>query len=773
MGLIARRTPTSTHWGNYDVEVRGGEVVALHPAPGDPDPSPIGAGMPRGQNHPCRILRPAVRRGWLEGEGGAARGQDAFVEVGWDEALDLAARELARVRSEHGNDAIYGGSYGWGSAGRFHHPQGLLHRFLNFHGGYTASVNSYSCAAMEVILPHVIGGRSDAIYSSAPHWDEIAEHTELIVAFGGLALKNTQINSGGLARHVARGAQHAAREAGVDFVNVSPLRGDIDDRQGARWFAPRPNTDVALMMGLAHSMIASGTHDRAFLQGCCEGWDELEAYLTGARDGVRRDAAWAAEICDLEPGAIEELAAEMTTRRTLVTVSWSLQRADHGEQPFWMGVALAAMTGSMGRPGGGFGSGYGAIGSVGVQPDRHRITALPQGQNRVTTRTPVARIADLLLEPGRQIDYDGRRITFPDVRLVYWCGGNPFHHHQDLNRLARAWRRPETVIVHESWWNPIARFADIVFPAATALERNDVAAGWADSWISAMHRAVEPPGEVRTDYETLCALAERLGFLGEFSEGRDGDEWVRHFYDTTRADLQGKGVELPLFEEFWDAGRVEMPTPPLERALDFAALRADPAAAPLPTPSGRIEIASATIAGFGYDDCPGHPAWMEPAEWLGCERASRFPLHLISNQPSTRLHSQYDNGGYSQESKVKGREPIRLHPDDAHARGIADGDVVRVFNDRGACLAGAVLDPNLRRSVVQLSTGAWWDPVSPGDPNALDRHGNPNVLTLDKGTSRLAQGPIAQTTLVELERYGEPLPAVEAFTPPELLARLP
>ena len=131
-GLIARRrTPTSTHWGNYDVEVSDGAVVALHPVADDPDPSPIGAGMARAQNHAGRILRPAVRRGWLEGGGGAARGRDAFVEVEWDEALDLAARELARVKAEHGNASIYGGSYGWGSAGRFHHPQGLLHRFLN------------------------------------------------------------------------------------------------------------------------------------------------------------------------------------------------------------------------------------------------------------------------------------------------------------------------------------------------------------------------------------------------------------------------------------------------------------------------------------------------------------------------------------------------------------------------------------------------------------------------------------------------------------------
>jgi biotin/methionine sulfoxide reductase len=752
--------------------VRGDEVVALHPVADDPDPSPIGEGMPRAQNHAGRILRPAVRRGWLEGNGGAARGEDAFVEVGWDEALGLAARELARVKGEHGNASIYGGSYGWGSAGRFHHPQGLLHRFLNFHGGYTASVNSYSCAAMEVILPHVIGGPSDAIYSAAPHWDEIAEHTELIVAFGGLAMKNTQINSGGLARHVARGAQNAAREAGVDFVNVSPVRGDIDDHQSARWIAPRPNTDVALMMGLAHCMIAAGTLDRQFLRECCAGWDELEAYLTGASDGVRRDAAWAGAICDVAPSVIEALAAEMTARRTLLTVSWSLQRADHGEQPFWMGVALACMTGSMGRPGGGFGTGYGALHSVGVQGDRHRITSLAQGQNRVTVRMPVARISDVLLEPGRVIDYNGRRLTIPDVRLVYWCGGNPFHHHQDLNRLVRAWRRPETVIVHESWWNPIARFADIVFPAATALERNDLAAGWSDSWLSAMHQAVVPPAEVCTDFETFCALAERLGFLDEFSEGRDGDEWVRHFYETTRSDLQGKGVELPGYEEFWEAGRIELPTPERHRALDFAALRADPAGSPVPTPSGRIEIASATIAGFGYDDCPGHPAWLEPAEWLGCELANRFPLHLISNQPKTRLHSQYDNGGYSQDSKVHGREPIRLHPDDARARGIDEGDVVRVYNDRGSCLAGAVLDANLRRSVVQLSTGAWWDPVSPGDPDSLDRHGNPNVLTLDKGTSRLAQGPIAQTALVEIERFDGPLPAVEAFAPPVLLDRL-
>ena len=247
---------------------------------------------------------------------------------------------------------------------------------------------------------------------------------------------------------------------------------------------------------------------------------------------------------------------------------------------------------------------------------------------------------------------------------------------------------------------------------------------------------------------------------------------MRHFYESTRENLQGEGVELPEYEDVL-GGRPDRDADaaPCSASSTSPRFAPTPAASPLPTPSGRIELASATIAGFGYDDCPGHPAWMEPAEWLGSRAGRALPAAPDLQPADTRLHSQYDNGGYSQDSKVSGREPIRLHPDDARPRGIADGDVVRVFNDRGTCLAGAVLDANLRRSVVQLSTGAWWDPVAPGDPAALDRHGNPNVLTLDKGTSRLAQGPIAQTALVQIERYGGPLPAIEAYTPPELLAR--
>src|SRR4030095_1683050 len=155
---------------------------------------------------------------------------------------------------------------------------------------------------------------------------------------------------------------------------------------------------------------------------------------------------------------------------------------------------------------------------------------------------------------------------------------------------------------------------------------------------------------------------------------------------------------------------------------------------------------------------------------------ARFRLHLIANQPSTRLHSQLDAGDHSRAAKIRGREPIRIHPSDAGARriraraarrgggepirihpsdaaarGIRDGDIVRVWSDRGACLAGAVLSEDVRLSVVQLSTGAWFDPLDPRTPGSLCVHGNPNAVTVDVGTSRLAQGSTGQHALVEIE----------------------
>ena len=758
--------PTITHWGAYSAEVLDGRVVGMRPFAGDADPSPIGAGMPQALDDAVRIRQPMVRAGYLEhGPGhGEGRGREPFVPVSWPRALDLLATEIGRVKRRHGNAAIFAGSYGWASAGRFHHAQSQLHRFFNLLGGYTGSLDSYSYAAGEVVIPHVLGPFQQILVEHTS-WSAIARHGQLVVAFGGLPLRNAQISNGGPGAHVQRDGMREARDRGVRFVNLSPLRDDVADFLDAEWLAARPNTDVAVMLGLAHTLYVDGLHDPAFLTRYCTGIDRFLPYLTGAVDGRPKDADWAAAISEIPAATIRALARRMAAQRTTIALSWSLTRGDHGEQPYWMGLTLAAMLGQIGLPGGGIGFGYSSVNSVGAHTDRMTWPSLEQGVNAVREPIPVARIADMLLNPGGAYDYNGRRRAYPDVKLVYWAGGNPFHHHQDLNRLVRAWRRPDTVVCNEAWWNGLARHSDIVLPATTTLERNDFSGSSREAYLFAMHRAVPPIGEARNDHDIFTGLAQRLGVAERFTEGRTEADWLRHLYDRGRQRAAEREVAMPGFDEFWKDGCFRLPTPSAHQIM-FSDFRADPEGNPLKTPSGRIEIFSERIAGFGYADCPGHPVWLEPAEWLGGAGAARHPLHLVSCQPEHRLHSQYDNGGYSRSGKVQGREAVWLNPTDAAARGIADGDVVRLHNDRGACLAGAVVTDKVRRCVVRLPTGAWYDP----DETGLCRHGNPNVLTLDKGTSSLAQGPSAQTCLVQVERWQGPAPKVRAFEPPPILA---
>jgi biotin/methionine sulfoxide reductase len=520
------------------------------------------------------------------------------------------------------------------------------------------------------------------------------------------------------------------------------------------------------MLGIAYTLVSEERHDPAFLARYCAGYGMSESYLLGHSDGQPKDAGWASEICGLPPDEIAGLARRATGRRTLVTCSQSLQRAEHGEQPIWMGVVLAALLGQIGLPGGGFAYALGSSSNTGKPPLAVPLPTLPLGQNSIADFIPVARIADMLLNPGEPYDYNGHRLTYPDIKLIYWAGGNPFHHHQDLNRLREAFARPETVIFHECAWTASARHADIVLPATVTLEREDIGGSAGDPLLVAMHRAVASYREARDDYAIFSELAQRLGIAERFTEGRSVRDWLHSLYEPTRRSLLEQGADAPDFDEVWKRGELTLPTRCWDGGI-IRAFRRDPTGSPLPTPSGKIEIASTTIAGFEYPDCPPHPSWL-PSEVVYSPAMSRFPLQLIANQPATRLHSQLDFGATSLASKIQDREPFRIHPKDAAERGIAAGDVVRVFNERGACLAGAVLSEALRPGVVQLSTGAWYDPEDLLADRPLCVHGNPNVLTRDVGTSRLAQGCTGQLTLVQVERFGGPLPPVRAFDPPDV-----
>ena len=764
---------TATHWGVYEA-VGSGERLRLQAFARDPSPSPIGLSMLDAARGPLRVRRPAIRRSWLSARRGDApaaqrhlRGQDAFVEVTWDVALDLVAGEIARVRQAHGNSAIFGGSYGWSSAGRFHHAQSQVHRFFNALGGYVRHNDSYSLGAARVLMPHIVAPM-DELFGLHTSWRVMAQHTRLFVSFGGVPAKNAQVSSGGATEHIIPTALRAMAAAGVRFVNISPVQNDIDTGAPVEWVPIRPGTDTALLLAVAHTLLHEGLHDADFLNSHCVGFERVAPYLRGETDGQPKDAAWAEVITGVPAARIVALAREMAASRTMINIAWSLQRSHHGEQPYWALVTVAAMLGQIGLPGGGFGVGYGTTNMIGNDHARFSGPTLPQGRNAVADFIPVARITDMLERPGARFDYNGASHVYPDIRLIYWAGGNPFHHHQDLNRLLAAWQsKPETVVVHEQYWTPTAKLADIVLPATTALERDDIGYASRERFMVAMKRAMAPVGEARDDYDIFTDLAQRLGAREAFTEGRDSAAWLSWMYEESRQHAARTGVQMPAFSEFWQRDLLDLAQPDAKVVL-FDAFRADPAAHPLGTPSGRIELFSERIAGFGYADCPGHACWMAPVEWLGSPLAERYPLHLLSDQPFTKLHSQLDHAAYSRSNKIAGREPITLSATDARARGLAEGEVVRVFNDRGACLAAVRISDAVRQGVAKLSTGAWFDPTewrASGAGN-VEKHGNPNVLTLDIGASRLSQGCIAQTCLVQVEKLAGTAPEPTPYTLP-------
>ena len=762
---------TASHWGLYEVTGRMTAKPIIRPYSGDPDPSPIGTFLNDPAVEELRVARPAIRKGWLERRAGrqdSGRGGDEYVEVEWQQALQLVASELSRVRDEYGNEAIFGGSYGWASAGRFHHAQSQIHRFLNCFGGYVAHRDSYSLGAARVLMPWLVAPM-DQLMSEHTDWQTLADHCELFVTFGGVPLKNAQISVGGTAEHRVRAGLRTMHDAGVGFINISPVEDDIDTGGEVDWWAIRPNTDAALLLALAHTIRAHKLENKAFLQTCSVGYETFGRYLDGADDGIVKSASWAADITGIAAEDIESLALKMVRHRTMINMAWSLQRAHHGEQPYWALVSLAAMLGQIGLPGGGFAVCYGAENLMGSARRKIFGPTFPQGKNPLDRFIPVARIADMLLQPGTSFSYNGGHYQYPDLRLIYWAGGNPFHHHQDLNRLQQAWQLPETIITHEQYWTAAAKMADIVLPATTTLEREDIFYAAREPVIAAMKQVQPAFGEARDDFAIFAELASLLDIDEAFTEGRDARGWLRYLYDDWQQKLVSReGIELPDFDMFWESNLVEIPQQQ-QQVVMLESFRRDPVANPLATPSGKIEIFSESIAAFGLADCPGHACWIEPHEWLGSDKAADYPLHLISDQPRNKLHSQLDHSPHSRADKIDGREPVYLSPFEAVKRGLNDGDLVEVFNDRGSCLAAVVVSERIRDGVVRLSTGAWLDPLqwrSKSVDQSLEKHGNPNVLTADIPASMFSQGCTAHSCLVDVRRWQTEPPAVSAFDLP-------
>lgn len=748
------RYPQLAHWGAYTAVVEDGKLIRCEPFADDPNPSPLLASITPMVYSDKRIRKPAVRRSWLqqrEKSDRSLRGREDFVEVDWDVALDLVAAENRQVRDQYGPSGLFTGSYGWSSAGRLHHARSLVRRFYFAGGGGVDQLGNYSWGSAQFFLPYVIGTFSP-LTGRVTSWPSVVEHCELFIAFGGLALKNAQVSSGGSAEHSLKPWLEKLAQKGTPVINISPMRDDCPAFVNAEWIPIRPNTDVALMLALAYEIQRVEGQDDAFLASHCVGYEQLANYIRGVNDGIAKTPDWASEITGIPAVRIALLAQQLIGVRSFMTCSYSVQRAHRGEQPYWMVIALSAMLGQVGLPGGGFSFGHGSMNGVGNPRIDTPGPSMPVGKNPAGLAIPVARICDMLLQPGQPYQFQGETHTYPDIHLVHWAGGNPFHHHQQLNRLVEGWQKPDTVIVQDIWWTPAAKMADIVLPVTSSLERNDIGGSSRDRYVLAMHQAIAPQHQARHDFDIFADLAERLGYRAAFTENLDEMAWIRRIYQECGAAQQPHGVDWSDFETFWQRGHVDLPAPKQEFVF-FDAFRNNPQQNPLQTPSGKIELFSEKIASYHYEDFAPHAEWKPPVEWLGAPQAQQWPLHLISIQPADRLHSQLDPAPLAQGNKTAGRETLYMHPQDAASRDITQGSQVKVSNLRGNCLAGVQITDGVTRGVVLMATGAWFDPGFGGKQHDVEQSGNPNVLTLDIGTSRLTQGPNAMSCLVEVALF--------------------
>ena len=466
-------------------------------------------------------------------------------------------------------------------------------------------------------------------------------------------------------------------------------------------------------------------------------------------------------------------------------------------------VTLCAMLGQIGLAGGGFGFSYhyanggaptcagGVIGgmnaaSVGVVKDG-KFLGLAQDQkqggeaaqawlvNTAKVAFPLARIADVLLNPGKTIDANGAKITYPQIDFIYWVGGNPIVHHQDTNTNIKAWRKPRTIVVNEIYWTPTAKMADIVFPTTTEYERNDItmSGDYSNMHIIPMKQVVAKQHGAKDDYQIFTDLCKAYaeGLAEVYTDGGKTEmDWIKEFYEGAASAVNANtalGIQMPSFEQWWEKNEPTefYETPESAAYVSFEDFRNDPVLEALGTPSGLIEIYSDTIAAMNYKNCGAHPMWFEPVEWLGMkEKPAKF--HLLSLHPLDRLHSQQSNTSNRKRYAVADREPVLINTEDAKELGIKQGDLVRVYNARGEILAGANVSDDIMRGVVQIFEGAWYDPNAEG----LCKNGNPNVLTIDLPTSELANGNISHTALVNIELYkhkaGEDI-KLTAFMPPK------
>ncbi len=655
---------------------------------------------------PDRILYPMKRRAGVA-KGPLKRGSEheVFERISWEEALGAIATRLQEISDTYGPESILPYSYagtmgvlGYGSMDR---------RFFHRLGG----------SQLERTICSVAGGVAwDLVYGKklgTPTED--FKLAKLIVAWGG--------NIHGNNIHLWPMVEQARRN-GARLIVIDPYR--TRTAALADWhIAIRPGTDVALALGLMHVILREGLEDRAYIAAMTHGIERLTERVREYTP--ERVAVWTG----MTPGEVEQLAREYaTTRPAALRLNYGVQRCENGGAAVQAIAMLPALTGAWShRGGGGQLSTSGAFKWNKAELERPDL-ALDSPLGRQARVVNMSTLGWALTEMGKRAE-DG-----PPVHALFVYNSNPGAIAPNQNAVRRGLMRPDLfTVVHEQFFTDTTDYADYVLPATTFLEHTDIQGAYGHYFVQMSNQAIEPPGEARSNVWLFSQLAQWMGFTEDCF--RDTPEQM--IRQVLGIGLDGHstnpGMEHITFEDLEEQGHI-----PLSFHRDPEAQPFMPyTSGPLSTPTGRVEFYSEVLAAQGLD---AMPAFKPPVESRWSEDAKRYPLEFLGRKADNYMNSTFANLDGHRRMEARTSQRLEMHPSDAEARGIADGDAVRVWNDRGTLTLKALVNGSVPQGVVAGHLD--WAKMHPEGVNQ-------NVLTSERLTD-MGAAPTFYSALVEVAK---------------------
>ncbi len=727
--------------------VQDGVVVRVTTDTDRPDDpmDPQLRGCVRGRSYRRRVYAPDRLRSPLRRTG--PRGSGQFEEISWEEAADIVAENMIRIKEEYGSASLFIP----GASGAYTGFNGVTpsQRLLDLFGGRLKYYNNYSWACTQAATPTVFGTQNTG--QSRRDW----LNSKLILMWGW---NPAEMIDGTNTMYFVK----MAREAGAKTIVIDPRQSLSVVGLADEWVPIRPGTDTAMMAAMAYVMINEGLVDEDFVNRYALGYDNqhmpegyenaesFKAYILGESDGTPKTPEWAADITGIPADTIARIGREYaTTKPAMLYQGYGMQRRAYGEQVVRMGCVLPVLTGNVGIPGG-WASGIAfAISAEGLPSAGFPGVAnpIPYAVSNYTYIEAIARGTEMGRADGVRGLADNEETLPVNIKLIFNAAGNALiNQHCDINRSAEVLSDEslcEFIVTVDNFMTPSARFSDIVLPACTFWEAPGIATNWKYSPSSVMWpRVIEPLYDSKNDYDICAMIAERLGIYDEFTEGgKTAEDWWNQWIDQITTEHAALFGDRASFEE---RGSMTLPytdNPPIA----FADFIADPAANPLSTPSGMIEIFSPSLANLDNPaEIPPIPKYIQEWESPFGPEAEQYPLQAFGHHYYHRSHSTFDNIDWLEEAWP---QRAFMNPLDAGERGISDGDTIRIYNDRGTMIIPVRLTNRIMPGVVDIPQGAWYTP----DANGVDRRGAVNILTSNR-PSPYAVGTTQHTIMVQVEK---------------------